>query len=272
MNLDLDLSIVFVTYNPRKKFFDRINAFLLRGYHVYIFSNGKEYEVLKQFINRKNFHLYSDNINRGIGYALNFLEKIMIKDNIKHYLYLDQDTLVNTKIFELALAKLDLIADNTKYISFTFRSQVNPIDKIIIPINSGTVFNLKKVRDVGFHDKRIFMDGVDFSFSFISRNKGYKQLAIDSKNNFDHVAEQDGSQYSFFGINHPLLKEYPNLRIKKTISISFNLIFKSFLLTDWEFLFSMIRFIIIYIIIQSYVKFISFLNLYTNHKKLNFYD
>ena len=258
MNLDLDLSIVFVTFNPSEKFFDRINSFLLKGYHIYIYSNGNEYEALKKFTNNNNFHIYSSNINRGIGYALNFLENIMIRDKIKNYLYLDQDTLVNIKILELALTKLHLISDNTQYISFTFKPQVSPIDEIIVPINSGTVFNLKKISDVGFHDKGIFMDGVDFAFSLRSRIKGYRQLAIDSKNTFDHVAGQDGTQFSFFGINHPLLKEYSKSRIINTISISFYLIFKSFLLRDLKFLFSMIKFINIYIIIQVYVKLRSF--------------
>ena len=259
--LDLDISLVFVTYNPGAKFFDRINQFLNKGSEIYVYSNGLEYDKLKKFIGRENFHLFSENINRGIGYALNFLEKIMIQENRKYYLYLDQDTLVTSKILELTSKRLNLISDNTRYISFTFKPQNKRIDEILIPINSGTVFNLKKVSDVGFHDSNIFMDGVDFSFSLKSRIKGYKQLSIDSIDTFDHVNEQDGKQYSFFGINHPLLKEYSNSRIINTVSISFYLIIKSFLNGDIKFMFSMIKFINIYILIQVYVKFLSLFNL-----------
>ena len=241
------LVIAYVLYNPPIELSNRIKMFLKRNIDVYVFENSKSNLNLID----ENLSILGNQTNQGLGKALKKIEK-KASDNLKEFIfYLDQDTYITSKIFKTLTFYQQYLTLDKKCISINLKDNYDFLfKKVPISINSASLFHLPKLKKIGLHSEKIFLDGLDFEFSLRARKNGFILMKGKSFNSIDHNIFQDGDGNKIFGKSHPLFKIYPKSRYNNIIKISFRLLLKSILLFDFFYAFELFKLILFFIIIQ----------------------
>jgi rhamnosyltransferase len=116
-------------------------------------------------------------------------------------------------------------------------------------INSGSLFFLKNLKNMGWHDEKYFVDCVDYEFCLKSQKVGLKIGAYMCTPGFDHSSEQADKKYKLFGKLYSF-RAYPLFRIKDTCKASAKLIVTALYLGKFKFAAKISRLIFIYFFIQ----------------------
>lgn len=235
-------AIGVILYKPNINVFERINSLLNNGYTVYIYDNTPEISNVQNILGCNiNLRYLTKLRNVGIGPAINEMTKKAYDCGEEYFLYFDQDTIftLETLAFIENTLKLKKLDFNNNLFSLTFRDNVNRndyIEKVVInnksakqvyfTISSGTLFSLKKLKEVGWHDTTYFIDGVDYSICLSAIKHRFKIYEIYNTPGLDHKSEQDDLLYNFFGL-HFTGRKYPKIRCKDFSSSSLRLILRS---------------------------------------------
>ena len=177
-----------VLYNPNiERLIKNIESVCVQVDKIIIFDNGsnnrkKIIEVLKKYPNIVEIYSAS---NKGIAHALNQIASKALEMDYQWLLTLDQDTvvsknLVSTYIQHINLPQLGQLCcgyedANLPGSKMGINTNVPKykIHKVKECITSGTLINLKALRNVGGFDEDLFIDGVDDEISYLLRNKKY---------------------------------------------------------------------------------------------------
>lgn len=267
------LSVGFVIYNPEKDFVDRVELLKESGYGVYIFDNSPEYtRADKKLQKLYDVNYFTCGKNLGLGVGITSVCYNAFVDNFESLLFFDQDTkftietinYISTCFFELKddFNSYAAIQFSQKGISVVVEEKFKLEQKKLL-ISSGSLFNLKNLKNLNWHNTNYFVDGVDYDLCLRAHSEGYLLGEIATAPGFDHITGQADKEYLFFG-KKIYLRKYNASRIKDVTRSYICLILKSFFGYNFKYSILFIKSIALFFIFQLLQRVLSFLELAKN--------
>lgn len=237
--------IAVILYKPNADVWSRIRIAAEAGYKVLLFDNSPGLSLLPpDILDTSSTEYLTLGNNSGIGEALLRLCRAAVSRGYERLLYFDQDTIFDEqtlRFIEDVGARIMVppaeagMGPEPRLASITFRDRpsvtvsrtrrVGDVDLQVVDftINSGSLFDLKALERIGWHDPGFFIDGVDYAYCLAAARAGYLIGEIAETPGLNHSSEQDDSRYSFFGYNFSG-RRYPKYRRKDFYRSSFRLI------------------------------------------------
>ena len=195
-----------VTYNPEIKFLEKnINAIVEQVEEVIVFDNNSQNitDIERIIDSNKKISILKSSNNMGIAYALNQIMNYGYKNDYDWCLSLDQDSVCpDLFVYDMEkcleeLKNVGILAPtindrNTGIIGYEFKEKYKDVRNAI---TSGSITNLKCWNDIGGFDEKMFIDSVDFDFSYRMRKKGYR--VIQTSTVILNHAVGEGKKYQF---------------------------------------------------------------------------
>ena len=257
-----------VVYNPTNKFIERVNAVVKSGFDVYLLDNSPEDSKLRDsFCNENKVHYITLGKNVGLGIGITAICGQAYYEGNRELVFFDQDTGFNDTTLSFIedfsienseqLSSYSMVNFNAKELD-TSRSENNTfkLDEASLVINSGSLFFLDVLKDMGWHDLSYFVDSVDYKFCLDSAVRNYKLGECKTTPGFDHVTEQDDSVYTFFG-HRFLARKYNVTRVKDTFYSLLRLTGASLVNYELKFSAKFLKILVVNIIVQAYVRLVS---------------
>lgn len=179
-----------VTYNPDlERLKENIDSIYNQISKLVIFDNGSNnYDEIFELSNTyAHIKLIKSDANKGLAYGLNVICADAYYKNADWILLLDQDSVSDEKCILEYSKYIDL--DDAAILSpimFDSRRRVrkpvstNGYKEIKECIQSGALYNIRSLKDVGFFDEWYFIDYIDYDYCISVRRKGYKIYQINS--------------------------------------------------------------------------------------------
>lgn len=225
------LSVGFVIYNPENDFVDRVELLKESGYGVYIFDNSPDYtRVDKELRKLYDVNYFSCGKNLGLGIGITTVCYNAFVDNFETLLFFDQDTKFTIDTINYISKCFFELKDNfNSYAAIQFSNKVVSIADDVgkkfkleqkrLLISSGSLFNLKNLKNLNWHNTNYFVDGVDYEFCLRANCRGYFLGEIANTPGFDHITGQGDRAYFILG-SKLYLRAY-NRRRLRDIYLSF---------------------------------------------------
>lgn len=261
-----DISIGFVIYLPEKSILDRIKTTTDSGYMVYIYDNSPKIGFVRDFCKKlPNCKYLTCGKNVGLGVGISSVCAQAFYDSHLVLLFFDQDTCYNIETINFIQnfyeSHLDL---ETSYSAIVFNSKdshKNDIDnkteikEVLFAISSGSLFFLKNLEVINWHNTNYFVDCVDYEFCLNSNNHHFKIGEYSKTPGFDHRTEQPDKIYKVFG-KERFMRKYSRKRFFDYIFSSFRLISESVRTMNFIYTKASIRSFLIYLYFQSIIRLI----------------
>jgi rhamnosyltransferase len=176
---------VVVLYHPDNDLFQRIDSYLPYLDELFVVDNS-EVGPGPSFASGK-IRYFKDGVNRGIAARLNFAAELAIAKNYDWLLTMDQDSAFSRDAMEqyMACIKCHTGSENVAVFGVQFRqpssitASCDPVESLYL-ITSGSLLNLKLFPVIGHFDEALFIDLVDYDFSFRSNLKGYRTIQFNN--------------------------------------------------------------------------------------------
>lgn len=226
------LAIGFVTFNPGRRFYDRLESLASAGYKTYIFDNSPELRATNTFCKSHcNVHYSTAGKNVGLGIGLSIINATSYYDGYEMLLFFDQDTSFTSHTLEYICSFCRAHSPKTleDYAAVVFDAQRNAslshhqIEDVFLAISSGSLFILENLQKIGWHNEKYFVDGVDYELCLRARNNGYRIGRCSNTPGFDHETEQPDRFVEIFKKRLPL-RRYSSIRIKDSVGAYLRLI------------------------------------------------
>jgi len=252
------LALGFVIYKPDNSFYERIELINTLGVPFYIYDNSPEITQTSEKVKTLlNAYYLTSGINAGLGVGLAEIGQRAYQDDFDGLLFFDQDTGFNVKTisFIQSLMNENISCLLEKYSAIAFSGpQTNtkikrndmPWVDIDFAINSGSLFILKNLEKLGWHNKTYFVDNVDYEFCLRSHFSGLKIGKFFNTPYFDHESEQPDQVVVLFR-KRLLIRKYSYIRIKDAIFSYFKMIVYSLTNREWRYAIKIIRSLLIYV-------------------------
>lgn len=260
------ISLGFVIYKAELTLVDRIKLASSLGFKCYIFDNSPAEQVFnKIFNNRLNCRYITAGKNVGLGFGISSVCGQAYYEGSDALLFFDQDTVYDA-------STLDFIDDfyterkslEDVYSSVVFNAKnINAkqyqfeVKDVLLTISSGSLFFLKRLKDINWHNQTYFVDCVDYEFCLNSNNHGLKVGECSTTPGFDHISEQADSEYYIFGKKR-MMRKYSFSRIKGTTTASLRLFLTSITTLNPKFAYAILRSLGIYLYFQFLVRILNF--------------
>lgn len=228
--MTLKTAIGFITYYPEDSFYIRLEELVENEKNIFLFDNSKNPK--KSIDQRINY--YTENKNMGLGFGMKIICKKAYESGYDSLIFFDQDTVFSLNTIQTmeSFFKFNQIVLLENYTSAVFDStnflnkqeiDFNNYKNIQISRNSGSLFILKNMKKIGWHNSSYFVDGVDYEYNLNSLINNYNIAYFSYIPDFDHISEQG---YNF---NSRFIKfrEYNYKRIMDYFFSSIRLLFKS---------------------------------------------
>ena len=221
--LDRRMAIGFVTFNEMLSFKDKVNTLIEHGYGVYVYDNSPETGNALRYIDcngERKIRYFTCGQNIGLGVGMSTICAHAYYDGYDCLLFFDQDTRFTIKTIEFVLKLLSLVPikefsaislTNDRYSSGDWnapkesnRSDILVEERLLIR-NSGSIFVLSALSEIGWFNTSYFVDGVDYEFSLRSHLDDYKIGCVEGVPDFDH--ESNGRGVWFRARAHSPLKK-----------------------------------------------------------------
>jgi len=273
MNFKNDsFSIGFVVFYPNNSLLDRIFSAIELGYKIYIFDNSPSNTMIKEFCDGSTSCSYqTSGKNVGLGIGISSICKRAFNDKFTGLLFFDQDTIFSKAT--LNFIKQMTLSGNINFELFSaiqFSNKKKNLDgngKELIErkllISSGSLFNLKVLNRINWHNKSYFVDGVDYEFCLRSSINGYLLGEYPDTPEFDHVSGQEDELYEFLGLKL-FLRAYSYQRIHDTLIAYYKLCLYSLNSKKIDYMIIFLRSFLIFSYYQFLVRII-------NLRKINGY-
>lgn len=262
-----EVAIGIVVYNAGENLLGRLKMAVEAGHSVYIFDNSPSNDSVKQLAkNQQGIEYFTCGNNVGLGYGISTVCAQAEADNFQALMFFDQDTGFSKETLDFVEQfysdKKHLVSE---YSAFLFNAKNvgkgatnhGGLRDVLLAINSGSLYFLKNLKKLGWHDHSYFVDGVDYKFCLDSSKNNMKIGECSYTPGFDHVTEQEDSIYSFLGKDYQF-RPYSFKRIVDTSVSSVRLITYSLLNGEWRFLKVFVRLFSIYLVTQVYVRVANF--------------
>lgn len=214
----LNFAIGLVLYHPGDSLQKRIDKMVDLGFTVFIFDNSP-FDEKNTFgeKERENIVYLTAGKNVGVGYSLSTLCATAYAHGYLQLLFFDQDTVISEKTLEFinGFSQLHQLEIRGQYAALVFTDRPganNSIQEVRLAINSGSLFDLKILKQIGWHNEKYFVDCVDYELCLRARRLGYKIGVIKNTPDLDHITEQPDVKLNIFG-NKILVRSYSNQRI-----------------------------------------------------------
>ncbi len=179
-----------VTYNPNlKRLKENIDSIYNQVSMVVVFDNGSNnYEALFDLVNKYNrIKLINSDDNKGLAYGLNKICIEAFNKDVDWILLLDQDS-VSDENCMLEYSKYFDLTDAAILCPVMFDSRRRVKKPVLTEgyieikecIQSGAVYNVTVLNEVGYFDEWYFIDYIDFDYCMSVRRNGYKIYQINS--------------------------------------------------------------------------------------------
>ena len=119
--------------------------------------------------------------------------------------------------------------------------------------NSGSIFVLSALSEIGWFNTSYFVDGVDYEFSLRSHLDDYKIGCVEGVPDFDHESEQGNRSYNIWGIVVNTRK-YPIKRVKDVIGSSLRLILTGIVNLKFKFTIEIFRQVTVFVVLQFLIR------------------
>ncbi len=215
------LGLLMILYKPELNAITTIDNALSVGLAPVVYLNEADDDFVDK-LQLKKIKILGCNQNHGLGHAFYKANEYFEDNCILHYVYFDQDTIVEKKAFEY-ISCTYLTAFQEKKIGmlhYGYSKKTFPI-----ALSSGCVFSTKISRIIGGHNKLFFVEGVDYDYCLSLIIFNYEIKFINCKD-IDHYSLQNNIYYEKFGKKFQL-RVYGNKRIKDFNRSHYKLIFKA---------------------------------------------
>ena len=172
-------------------------------------------------------------------------------------LFFDQDTIFNCETLEFIESYyLKNILLEGAYSAVVFNSKgykrtlvLKCFRDVDMAINSGSLFFLKNLKTIGWHNSSYFVDCVDYEFCLNSKKNNFKVAEYICTPGYDHSSEQADSTYQIYRKQYSLRK-YPLFRIVDTIKASIKVIISAAFAGKLKFAMRVCTLLFYYVVIQ----------------------
>lgn len=211
-----------VLFNPEENAFQNIVKSIKYGFTPIVYANAVE-EGKIELLKSMGVVVLGESKNVGLGKAFCELERYLKVCEIEHYLYFDQDTVVQEDAWRKILQSYDKLFSDPSVGMLFYGSNTTDFSDVVV--SSGCLFSMSVINKLGCHDETYFVEGLDYEFCLRLKKNNYKirNFYLDS---IDHQSLQDGGVKSIFGINFNV-RVYGNRRWKDFNSSHIKLIINS---------------------------------------------
>jgi rhamnosyltransferase len=190
-------------------------------------------------------------------------------------LFLDQDTkftlatlnFINTTLVEL---KNDFnlyaaIQFSNKILSSDVVERKCKLEQKNLLISSGSLFNLKNLKKINWHNPNYFVDGVDYEFCLRANFSGYLLGECSNTPGFDHVTGQADKSYHIFK-RKLFLRVYNSYRIRDILNAYIKLFVLSIIYCKFYYTLIFIKSFMIFSFYQILVRILNLFKLNEHNK------
>lgn len=252
-----------VLYLPSKSFFSRLERLLASGtkLRIAIYDNSPV-PVQHPCLSNKRVCVMGQMGNLGLGRAMHDIGQKCYLEGYDYWLYFDQDTDFNAETIafvEKFIETRHAWPNDVASVFFTNKKEKSKNTKktefyreSVLPHHSGMLFCLPVLKSIGWHNPKIFLDCLDYDYCLRVKKKKMKIIEVRDTPGIDHLTNQDAVIYPIFGRRLNLSRCYSQERIKDTLIKTILLLMKSIASGQLIFFLYMIRFLVVYIILQLY--------------------
>ncbi len=219
-------SIISVTvlYNPSERILINLNSYKDSTTRMLIIDNTDipNRTIHKEIIKKNSIaRIVANHDNLGIAKALNQGLEYAINEGFEYALLMDQDS----ELCPEAVDKLKqcLESDERIFIASPQRIDVNsaPIKNNIrykrklTCATSGSLLRLKHIKDVGYHDEKLFIDMVDHEYCLRAVSRGLHVVVVNDafmRHRLGMMCRKKILWINFYPTNHSALRRYYKAR------------------------------------------------------------
>ena len=258
MKTQREIVVGFVIYKPESGFIERLKRTIDEGFNVYIFDNSPSESRVRDFcIGEKKAKYLTLDKNFGLGLGMRSICTQAYYEGNSTLIFFDQDTVYKSETIDFIekyyLAHLQMETTHSAIVfgsdSSIITSGVGCFQNVNVAINSGSLFFLKNLKRLGWHNEKYFVDGVDYEFCLNSKKNGMKVGKYMCTPGFDHSSEQADEKYKIFQKTY-IFRAYPFFRIVDVTKSSFKLIFLALLSLELNFAAMIIKFFSVLMVFQ----------------------
>ena len=252
------IAIGFVIYRPESSFYERLELIEKAGISFYVYDNSPEIPYAKLKIESLLHARYiSSGKNEGLGVGLSDLCQGAYQEDFDGLLFFDEDTGFHLKTISFIQSfmneNIGYLLEKYSAVAFS-GAQSNTSKKgndklffdVDFAINSGSLFILKNLEKLGWHNKSYFVDGVDYEFCLCSHIAGFRVGKYFDTPYFDHESEQPDRVVTIFG-KRLLVRRYSASRIQDALHSYLRLIYTSITSFELTYAFLFVRSMSIYL-------------------------
>lgn len=258
MQMQRKIVIGFIVYNSGDGFLERLKKAINEGFNVYVFDNSPWESNVRNFcLGEKQVRYLTLGKNVGLGLGMRSVCAQAYYEGNSALIFFDQDTVYQPETlnfienYHVTHEGLD-----ATYSAIVFGASSSVIARdgdcfqdVSVAINSGSLFFLKNLKRLGWHNETYFVDGVDYEFCLNSKKNGMKIGKFMCTPGFDHSIEQADEKYKIFHKTY-IFRAYPMFRILDTLKSSFKLIFTALLLLEFGFAAMILKFFSAFMVFQ----------------------
>lgn len=244
-----NICALIVTFNPDiKLLLNNIYSIKDQVDTVYIVDNCSSNinEIKKHICSIDNLHIFCNEKNYGIAYALNKGFELAKKDCYEWVLTLDQDSICPEKMVEKFLPFMDaekvgIVCPLVDYKNYYRKKDHtgNEFDYVKACMTSGSMTSIKAWEKVGGFDEWLFIDCVDNDFCIKLENIGMKMIRVNSaviKHELGNASKIKWGPLKLTVFNYNSVRNYYivrnnlylNYKHRKTVFVTRNLIILMF--------------------------------------------
>jgi rhamnosyltransferase len=240
------VAIGIVTYNPNESMHCRLKQMMIHGFDVFLFDNSPAHPVshkVDDSATTGRFHYTASENNAGLGQGIATVCEQAYDQKFKALVFFDQDTVFDISTLEYIE---NFFITNPHYalshsvIVFNSKDAVDPkhselpsfaptgytVNKVLLAINSGSLYFLDNLKKLNWHNTSYFVDGVDYEFCLRSNNAGLHLGECRTTPGFDHETEQEDLDFKLFGRSFRA-RRYSKARISDTFRSSIKIVCSS---------------------------------------------
>jgi len=215
---------ISVYYNPDYDVIKGLESFCRQVDYTVIVDNSERsvdelYNIIKKTYNLK---IIENKENRGIATALNQGLQYAVENGYEYALLIDQDS----KLFPETVNKLRkcLESDERIFIACPQRIDVNSATnekstaqykKILTCVTSGSLLRLKHVKEVGYHEEKLFIDMVDHEYCLRASSMGLQVVIVNDalmRHRLGMMCRKIILGVNFYPTNHSAIRRYYKAR------------------------------------------------------------
>jgi rhamnosyltransferase len=213
---------IIVSYNGVEDLLKTATALRKKVGHIHIVDNSSASQtinILKVLEQENDISVTYLTKNEGIGYALNIGVKKACEMKYNWLLTMDQDSIVDENmIFEFCkvINQDSTLCCLTPTISVfgddkLFNNRRKKENTVNYAITSGNLINTSVYESIGLYNEKLFIDCVDFDFSFRLREANYKISIVPKARLYHQLGEESNVPKLFsniYTLHSPLRRYY----------------------------------------------------------------